>query len=46
MITKTRSGFFSYPCTSSPDIRFSFEGAEFEMNDDDFNLGRVSANSS
>ncbi|KLO12257.1 acid protease [Schizopora paradoxa] len=34
-------GFFSYPCTSSPDIRFTFGGIEFEMNDEDFNIGRL-----
>ncbi|KAG6902288.1 hypothetical protein C0995_001898 [Termitomyces sp. Mi166 len=39
------SGFFSFPCDSSPDVSLTFAGKAFSISPDTFNLGRLSASS-
>ncbi|OCH93546.1 Asp-domain-containing protein [Obba rivulosa] len=40
------SGFFTLPCNQTPDVTFTFGGAEFPLSADTFNLGKVSPGSS
>ncbi|KIY74371.1 acid protease [Cylindrobasidium torrendii FP15055 ss-10] len=39
-------GIYAYPCDQTPSVALSFGGFEFAIHPDDFNLGKVSTNSS
>lgn len=39
-------GFYTFPCSSKPNVQLSFNGQKFGINLYDFNLGRTSSTSS
>lgn len=39
------AGFYTFPCSSSPNIQLSFNGQRFSVNLNDFNLGRTASGS-